>query len=370
MGEDSGMNRTPSEGAKRTKRLLGQILLDGGFITAATLGQALESQGADPRPLGEILVQMGAITRPELNALLAIQADLASLEDALDSAAGGHMRLGELLVQVGRVTPEDVKSAIEEQRSSGERIGEVLLRRGLITRAELDAVVEFQRRQGAGRFAGSKCRIGEILVAGGFISRDALNEALHVQKASGKRLGEILVDGGYLKRHEVDKALGIQKRLVTAALAAALCLLEGVSMTGVLASGINPALTGPRVTVTAVVPARVSLKALAQTAEIIVTQADISRGFVEVKAATVLEIKNNSQRGYLLAFNGLGGPFMEVIVGGLGTEAHITEDGGWVHQRDSGRAPMMLELSYRFVLSPSAAAGTYAWPLAITATPM
>lgn len=103
--------------------------------------------------------------------------------------------------------------------------------------------------------------------------------------------------------------------------------------------------------------------------ELIVTNADIARGYVEIKAASRIEIRNNSQSGFLIAFEGLGMPFKEVYVQGLGNEVQVSSGTGWIPQPFT-RGGVTVELSYRFVLAEGAEPGTYAWPLAIFAQPL
>ena len=355
-----------------TKRLIGQILLDAGFITRQDLDAALETQWRTNEPLGEILLKKGVLKPQELNAVLAIQRDLATLKDALSAAAGNPQPLGELLLSAGRISSKDLEDALSDQAKISERLGQIFLKKGIITADELDAVLEFQRcqRQAPGE-TGSRCRLGEILVAAGRITRDQLQDALVIHKDSGKKIGVVLVEAGYVEPHHVEHALGIQKRLVAAALAAALALSGSVYAPPALAVEASGSLHGSaKVFVSAVVRPHVSLKVMRQPHELVITHADTLRGYVYAPSAAMIEVKNNSRGGYLLAFVGLSEPFKEVFVDGLSQVAHITSDGGWVLQPDAGRAPVTVQLGYRFILSKDAMPGTYSWPLAVSVSPL
>jgi len=362
----------PERGIRLTKRLIGQILLDARFITRQDLDAALETQWRTNEPLGEILLKKGVLKPQELNAVLAVQSDLATLKDALLAAAGEPQPLGELLLSAGRIRSKDLEDALSEQAKTSERIGQIFLKKGLITASELDAVLEFQRcqRLSPGE-TGSRCRLGEILVASGRITKDQLQDALAKHKDSGKKIGEVLVEAGYVEPHHVDHALGIQKRLVAAALAAAIALSGGVDAAPAFSADASVGLqAGAKVLVSAVVRPHVSLKVMQQPHELIITNADTLRGYVYVPSAAIIEVKNNSRSGYLLVFTGLSGPFKEVFVDGLSHAAHITSDGGWVLQPDAGRAPVAMQLGYRFILSKGAMPGTYSWPLTVSASPL
>jgi hypothetical protein len=120
--------------------------------------------------------------------------------------------------------------------------------------------------------------------------------------------------------------------------------------------------------VSVTVEARALLDVEYQANSIAITRADIARGYAEVPAGSRIEVRTNSPHGYLLAVQMLGGPFREVFIDGLGAEAQVTGSGGWISQSYS--APVtQAELSYRFVLSPGATPGVYAWPLALSASP-
>ncbi len=349
-----------------TKRPIGQILLDAGLITPDDLNKALVEQAESNVQLGQILVNNGAIDQTILNAVLAIQNDLAQLESALKTTAGEPERLGELLIQTGRVTRADVESALAEQQKTREKIGEILVRRGLFTEDEINAALAFQSYQ-AGPDNVTKLRLGEILVAAGYITRVQLDESLEAQSGTDKRIGEVLVEAGYVKPHHIEHALKIQRKLVIAALAASLAL-SSVG-TASYAGETYAQAHGAKVFVSAVIKARAELKLLYQSQELLITNADAMRGWVEVKAATLLEVRNNSRSGYVVSFNGLNGPFREVIVGGLQNEVQISMDNGWAAQQYTGTKPEVRELNYRFKLSNDVRPGTNAWPISISVHP-
>ncbi len=56
--------------------LLGNLLINHGFITETVLDDALERQRNCLEPLGEILIKQGAITQQELEMMLRAQARL------------------------------------------------------------------------------------------------------------------------------------------------------------------------------------------------------------------------------------------------------------------------------------------------------
>jgi len=349
-----------------TKRPIGRIFVDGEFISPDDLERAIEEQKHTDEMLGEVLVRMGVLDPIDLKAALSVQGHLTSLKDAIKVAAGVRQLLGNLLIQARRITHEQLELALEEQKRTDEKLGEVLVRLGFLTPRELDAVLAFQQNQGIKKPTPTPFRLGEILVAANYITREQLEDALERQKLSQKKLGEVLVEAGYVQPHHVEHGLKLQRLLLTSALVAVLSLS---SVPDVYASG--PAFTpsSSRVTVSATVLSRATLKIIHQTPELVVTNADIMRGYVEVRAASRIEVKSNSLAGYLLVFDGLCMPFKEVYVQGLTNEVQISSESGWIPQPYT-RGAVAMELSYRFILSEDAQPGTYAWPLSISARPL
>lgn len=214
-----------------TRRPIGQILVDGGFIERRDLELALDVQKHSNELIGQVLVNMGVIERIDLEAALSIQDHLSTLDDAIRSAAGIRKMLGSLLLMTGRVTAEQLDFALAEQKMTGEKLGSVLVRMGLLTGNQIDSVLRFQQCQEADVRAPSPLRLGELLVSSGSITRAQLDDALSKQQASGKKLGEVLVEEGYTNLHHVNTGVNLQRRLLRAVLVAVVSLsslsLEG-----------------------------------------------------------------------------------------------------------------------------------------------
>jgi len=349
------------------RRLLGQVLVDGDFISPQDLARALEEQKRTNEMLGEVLVRMGILDPVDLQAALSIQGELGSIQSAIRAAAGVRMLLGELLLTANRVTREQLEAALDEQRRTGDKIGEILVRRGWITRQELDAVLAFQQHQGGGRSSSERLRLGEILVATGQITRAQLDAALFRNRLSPKRIGDLLVEAGDLRPEQVERGLRIQKKLITASLVAVLSLASGASAQD--AARAAPGSSIAHVEVSARVPARATHRVLWQQARIAVTDADVLRGYVDARSATRLELENNNLHGYLLVFEGTGGLFREVHVRGLGREVQLGSGGGFIPM-PYAQVPIQVELSYRFLLDKDARAGVYDWPLFLSSRPI
>jgi hypothetical protein len=125
---------------------------------------------------------------------------------------------------------------------------------------------------------------------------------------------------------------------------------------------------GADISVKTIVPIRTQLTVLFQTPSLTLTDANIEHGYVDVRAATRVSIRNNNKAGYLLMFEGLGWPFKEVLISGLPRDVQINAGGAFIHQAYT-KNTVSAELHYRFVLFADARAGEYAWPISLSLQP-
>jgi hypothetical protein len=346
------------------KRRLGRILVDGSFIKPETLTAALTEQMRTNRLLGDILIDLGAINRAELEAALWVQRDFSTVEDAVRAAAGVRRMLGELLLSARRITRDQLNEALDEQKKTGEKLGEILVRLSFLDPRELDIALSFQSRLGDGKVP-SCLSLEELLVSTGYITHEHLNDALERQRGSGKKLSEVLVEAGHAKQYHIEHGLQIQEKLVAAALIAALSL---ASVTEAVAAQSSTQVMGTQIQVTARVLARASLQVLRQPTELVVTDADIRRGYLDVNAGSLVEIRNNSRAGVDLTFETRGLPFKEALVSGFGGEVTLGPNGGIVTRQITGTNVVVF--NYRFVFDESSQAGTYAWPFSLSVSPV
>ncbi|MEK7851154.1 MAG: hypothetical protein AAB275_04660 [Deltaproteobacteria bacterium] len=207
---------------KLNRRRIGQILLDGGFVSHHNLERALGEQRQTNELLGQVLVRMGVLDQTDLKAALSVQEYLDHPDDAVNTAAGVRKMLGALLIQAGHISNEQLEHALHEQKKSGEKLGEVLVRLGLMTSRQLDAVLYFQQKQTEARPSPGPLRLGEILISKGYISHEQLDDALYKQTLSQKKLGEVLIEEGYAHPHHIKHGIHLQHMLLAAALAALL----------------------------------------------------------------------------------------------------------------------------------------------------
>ncbi|OGT19772.1 MAG: hypothetical protein A2V90_04345 [Gammaproteobacteria bacterium RBG_16_57_12] len=120
-------------------------------------------------------------------------------------------------------------------------------------------------------------------------------------------------------------------------------------------------------TASATVKEVVSATTVYQLPSVQISREDIDRGYVDVRDATVMEIRTNSRKGYYLAFEGGAGPFSAIAVLERGRTTLLADGKGMVHQAaGQGLKGEQKALSYRFYLAGDAKPGVYAFPMAVS----
>ncbi len=124
-----------------------------------------------------------------------------------------------------------------------------------------------------------------------------------------------------------------------------------------------------KLTVSARVLPYLQFNLLSQVSEITVTEEDVKRGYLEVRSASRLVLKTNSNAGYMMTFEGNLWPFKEVQIQGLSNPVQLNSGHVIVHQ-PSNKGQWTVDLSYRFLLSVDTKPGSYSWPLSLTVLPI
>jgi hypothetical protein len=134
-----------------------------------------------------------------------------------------------------------------------------------------------------------------------------------------------------------------------------------------VAGTVRASSTSALMSVSVQVQARTLLNVESQPPSVVLTEADLARGYVEVPAVSRIRVRSNDPNGYLLAFDITAGPFTAIEVTGLGPAARISANGGWLARPFTGTQPVTSELTYRFLLASNVQPGTYAWPVSLSA---
>jgi tetratricopeptide (TPR) repeat protein len=155
--------------------LLGDLLLDAGFIRPKQLQRALEQSNATGLPIGRTLVHSGFI--PDGLLTMAINA--------------------QVLLRDGKTTREEVIQNLKTATSRQVPMGIPLADKGYY---------DLPARQ--------SLRLGELLVASGVVSEQELMTALEIGLANDKPVGQVLVDLHFIDQPIISAALDLQKKVI------------------------------------------------------------------------------------------------------------------------------------------------------------
>ena len=118
-----------------------------------------------------------------------------------------------------------------------------------------------------------------------------------------------------------------------------------------------------------VIPAIVRVKALSQPVNIKIEQTHIDRGYIDLDAASSLQLTSNSRRGYMLSAN-FNAELLEKIEVKLPHKTlHANERSSNMHVESPILIDEVVGVSYRLYLKPHVQAGEYQWPVALTFMP-
>jgi hypothetical protein len=128
-------------------RQLGTLLADEGLLTGTELELALDEQRRTGRLLGQIVVDRGYVSAFSLARVLSAQhgVQLQTPDPEPEPEPAPQLTvvpmtwrpLGRLLVEKGAITQTDLAEALLQQSDTNGKLGEILVTRGLITGAEL-----------------------------------------------------------------------------------------------------------------------------------------------------------------------------------------------------------------------------------------
>jgi uncharacterized OsmC-like protein len=198
------MPTTTAAGGTSGFELSGEILVSLGKITRTQLEHAIKLKRDGSKPLGEILVQMGACTPGDVRNCLAAQEAIS--ESVVDSIG----LIGDLLVQHGRITPDQLTEALRMQHVGRQPLHAVLISMGACSKA---AIAQFKQDHGIPQSSDNYNEdvLGSYLVQSQIISDKQLHEARRIQNKGRQVLGELLVSSKACTQDDVELALNLQQ---------------------------------------------------------------------------------------------------------------------------------------------------------------
>jgi hypothetical protein len=126
----------------------GQLLVEFGFASAKDVARAVSQQAITPdRPIGQILVDAGALTSRDQDFALRLQRQLqrGAVEDLQQRRSAEELKLGNLMLRRGFITPETLADALRAQQARGGRLGEILVGMAAVTWDQVKAALTEQK---------------------------------------------------------------------------------------------------------------------------------------------------------------------------------------------------------------------------------
>ena len=182
-------------------RQLGALLADEGLLTETELELALEEQQRTGRLLGQIVVDRGYVSAFSLARVLSAQHGVEvkapaepAPEPKLAAVPATWRPLGRLLVEKGLITQTQLAEALLAQEGTDGRLGEILVQRGAVTASQLaHALGEQHGVELAGELEGTLkpltatepvYRVYEVTFRQGFQQRRTLEESPNFLEAA------------------------------------------------------------------------------------------------------------------------------------------------------------------------------------------
>jgi hypothetical protein len=143
---------TSATGSLFPWRQLGTLLADEGLLTETELELALDEQRRTGRLLGQIVVDRGYVSAFSLARVLSAQHGVELQRPDPEPEPATHLAvvpatwrpLGRLLVEKGLITQTQLAEALLQQNETNGRLGEILVQRGVVTGSDLAHVLSEQ----------------------------------------------------------------------------------------------------------------------------------------------------------------------------------------------------------------------------------
>ena len=122
--------------------------------------------------------------------------------------------LGELLVERGALDQYELDHWLKQQRLSGMLLGELLVIHRVVSPMDVAAALAVQRgaeNVASGIENGRNKQLGRILVERDLLTESGLQRVLLEQQRTGVTLGEVLVRRGYVSQEQIDELLAEQR---------------------------------------------------------------------------------------------------------------------------------------------------------------
>jgi len=219
---------TPAAPHKPTPPTLDKKLVKGGSLSLAGSPAPSAPQGKPTAAGGDT----GSTPKPSAPSLP--RRAVASSDQGSGAAPLlNDMVFGELMIQLGHISREQLNDALDHQAAKGGRLGQALIDQNSTSWDVIENVLRFQRMLNPEEAHSEQVEeskqahpnahrempsmLGEVVAHLGFTTPEKVEEALRVHKATGIRMGEALVQIGALTWPQLRESLRLQHNMRYAA---------------------------------------------------------------------------------------------------------------------------------------------------------
>jgi len=213
----------PAEKLEVFRRKIGDLLLTRHLITAKQLEQAVKIQKKSRKRLGQILLELGYISEEELASALAYQRQWSYVEVDPFAVEPALLRIiPKWLAERYRIFPLKYENGVLHLaidridlgllQSSLSDLMKVEVKFSLTTSYDINYAIEKAYSEEFQRVVMGR-RLGELLLKDGVIEKEQLTAALRRQKRTGETLGEILLAQGLVEEEILARYLDEQRRM-------------------------------------------------------------------------------------------------------------------------------------------------------------
>ena len=114
----------------------------------------------------------------------------------------GKNRLGDILVSRNLITPQDLETALKEQKEKGGFLGQILINRGLVSSTDISRALQQLSTK-----TKERTELGQMLVVEKLITEEQLKTAVERQRNTKQNLDDILVESGWVTFLQIAEIL-------------------------------------------------------------------------------------------------------------------------------------------------------------------
>ncbi len=141
----------PAAHRQKADELFARLALQLGILDQKKIHSAmqLQSRQKPPKPLGQILMEMGAVTPADMDRILVAQRAMVQREAELSRNTRSDHLFGKVAIRLKYCTEDQLVGCLDEQdeqpKDQRMRLGDIMVKRGVLTAAQVRKILDTQR---------------------------------------------------------------------------------------------------------------------------------------------------------------------------------------------------------------------------------